>query len=396
MTTSTRDDFVTRPYRLSLLLAAAMAVSTVAQTLVGVLGPYLQTELGLTPADLGVLVAVFSAVSGAMAWPAGTLTDSIGGRRSVILVFLGSVIGLVTMASAVSYSWLLVAMVVAGLANSAANPATNLIIAGSVPPGERGLVAGIKMAGVQMGVFAAGVAIPPVAERFGWRRPLALAGAAIAAVAILGVLVMLEDRTGKWTERRGRLQWSSGLVTLTGYTLLMSAGAGIILTYMPLYTVESLGSTPQIGGLAVAIIGLLAIGGRLALGRVTERLERPMRVLAVVGALSLVSTALVLVSSQPNSPLFWLGIAGLGLSAMSFIAGTTVVLILSMPREQLGGASGVMFIGFMVGYGLGPVAFGLTVEGAGGYVPGWVLTMGLFAVAAGVAWYAAIASPARG
>lgn len=359
-----------------------MAVATVAATLIGVLGPYLREEIALTPAGLGILVAVFAVVSGTMAWPAGVLTDSIGGRRALVLVFVGSVLGLALLASARSYAWLVVAMIAAGLANSAVNPATNRVIANWVAPGSQGLVAGIKMAGVQLAVFAAGLGIPPAAEAFGWRLPLGVAVAAIAGVGVFGLFVLLDrsDVRGFGEASPSRFRWSPGLLALTVYSMLMSAGASAVLTYIPLYSVDALDSTPTVGGLAVALAGLLAIVGRLWLGRATERVARPMRFLALVGLVSLTSAALLVLAGDTGSALFWLGTAGLGLSALSFIAAVTVALILSMPRDQVGGASGMMFVGFMIGYGGGPAAFGALVESSG-YPAGWALVLVSFVVA---------------
>ncbi|HEY5890191.1 MAG TPA: MFS transporter, partial [Acidimicrobiia bacterium] len=122
--------FITnRPLALSLILGAAMAISTVAGTLVGVLGPFLRSEIGITPAGLGLLVTVFAATSGALSWPAGQLTDSIGGRRALIIVFVVSAVALLAFSMAFSYGWLVVAMVMAGIGNAAANPATNRLVA---------------------------------------------------------------------------------------------------------------------------------------------------------------------------------------------------------------------------------------------------------------------------
>lgn len=387
MPATTSDHMTTRPISLAFVLGIAMAVSTVAGTLVGVLGPYLQDELGLTPGRLGILVSVFAVFSAAFSWPGGLLTDRLGGRRMLLLVLAGSMVAMVALASAFSYAWLLVAMALAGLSNSSVNPATNRIIAEAVSPGRRGLAAGVKMACVQLAVFAAGILIPLAAEAIGWRVPLAVTVVGISLVGVFGLLALtapVEIRTRETGGRR-RLQWSSGLFVLTVYSFLMSAGASALLTYLPLYTVEGLDSTARVGGLAVAVAGLLAIVGRLGLGRVTERIAVPMRALAIVGLLGLAATALLLAVGSATSPLYWLAVVGLGLSAQSFVAGTTVAVIVSMPKQQVGGASGVMFLGFLVGFGLGPAAFGATVEATGGYATGWALTVVVFALATALA-----------
>lgn len=383
--------FSSHPYLIAVVLGGAMAVATVAGTLVGVLAPYLRDEIGgLTAANVGLLVAAFAVVSGAMAWPAGLLTDAIGGRTALILVLAGSVLGLGFLAVAPTFEFLLAAMVVAGVANSAVNPATNRVIASWVAPGQRGLVAGIKMAGVQVAVFAAGILIPPAAETIGWRIPLVSAGVLVAGVGTGCAVLLLRGGDTLREARRDRPGFSptGGLAALTIYSLFMSGGASATITYISLFTVEDLGSTARIGGLAVALIGLLAIGGRLALGRITERLGRPMRSLAAVGAVASASAALIALSASADPILYWVGAVGLGLSALSFIAGTTVALIVSTPVELIGGSSGAMFVGFMIGFGGGPAAFGWVLDAYGSYALGWSLVMGLFGMATITAWIA--------
>lgn len=383
MSASREEHAASRPIALALVLGIGMAVSALAGTLVGILGPFLQVEMGITPGRLGFLVTVFAAFSAVFSWPGGLLTDSIGGRKTLLLVLSNAMVAMVVLASASSYPWLLVAMAIAGLSNSSVNPSTNRIIADSVEPGMRGIAAGVKMACVQLAVFAAGILIPLAAEAIGWRAPLAATVIVISLMGIVGLIALTAQ--GESVRRAGgsrrRLQWSAGLLVLTVYSFLMSAGASAILTYLPLYTVEGLGSTARVGGLAVAVTGLLAIVGRLGLGRFTERISVPMRALTGVGLLGVVSTVLLLVVTSAGTPLYWASVVGLGLSAQSFVVGTTVAVIVSMPREQVGGASGVMFLGFLVGFGVGPAAFGATVETTGGYTLGWVLTVIAFGIA---------------
>ena len=144
----------------------------------------------------------------------------------------------------------------------------------------------------------------------------------------------------------------------------------------------------RITPIIVALIGLLAIGGRLVLGRVTERVAKPMRSLGVVAVLALLSVLLIATSNEVGSFLYWLGVAGLGLSALSFIAGTTVAVILSTPTDQVGGSSGAMFVGFMIGFGGGPAAFGAILEISGSYAAGWGFVALLFAAATFTTWLA--------
>lgn len=377
------------PYLIAGVLGGAMAVATVAATLVGVLAPYLLDEItGVTPVNVGLLVTTLAVVSGTVAWPAGALTDRIGGRTALILVFAGSVLGLGFLSLATTFVILVAAMAVAGVSNSAVNPATNRVIARWVAPGKRGAVAGIKMAAVQVAVFIAGIFLPLAAETIGWRVPLVASGILLATLGTAGALALLRGTDVSDAARLAGsgLRWSSGLTALTLYSVFMSAGASSTVTYISLFTVEGLGSTPRVGGLAVAAIGLLAIAGRLVLGRVTEHLPWPMRSLTFVALLAAASATILLLADSANSPLYWVGTVGLGLSALSFVAGTTVALITSTHTEEIGGSSGVMFAGFMVGFGAGPAAFGAVLDATGSYALGWTLVVGLFGAAIVTAW----------
>lgn len=304
----------------------------------------------------------------------------------MLAVLVTSLVGLLALATAPSYTWLVIAMVIAGLANSAANPSTNHVITTSLPPRRFGLAAGFKMACVQAAIVSAGFAIPPLARTVGWRIPVAV-GAVVGVVT--GIVLLLKflgvsapKRTPASIGRRVPLQ--QDLVLLTLYALLMSAGASATLTYLSLYSVEGLGSTAQVGGAAVAIAGTMGILGRVALGRLTGGRDSPMGILAVVGLVAVAATLCLMAADVVASPAFWLGVLGLGISANSFVAGATVALIETVSREQIGGASGIMFLGTLIGFGSGPAVFGLAVETAG-YRLAWILTAASFAAGAVVA-----------
>lgn len=356
----------------TLSLATAMAVATVSTPLVGVLAPLLRDELRMPAASVGLLVATYSAVSALASWPAGLLTDRVGGRLALTVVFAGSAVSLLGIASALSYRWLIGCMVVAGLANSMANPATNQVIAQEVPIGRRGLVAGVKMAGVQVAVFAVGLLIPFFAATVGWRIPLAVGGTSICLGGIAIALRRIEPSESRTTSQKTRLTLSAGLVALTVYSLLMSAGASASLTYLPLYTVDQFDAAARTGGLSVAVAGFFAIAGRLFWGRVTEQSRNATRSLLIIGLASAASSLLVLRASEVNSAFFWIGSAGLGFFALGFSAATTVTLILTVAKGRTGTASGVMFTGFMVGFGAGPVGFGHLAEWSGSYRSAWI------------------------
>jgi predicted MFS family arabinose efflux permease len=347
--------------------------------------------MDVTTAGLGPLVSAFAAASGALSLPSGTLTDLIGGRRTLVGVFLCSMLSLMALSAAPSYGWLVAAMVLAGFANSAANPSTNRVIAANMEPRHIGMAAGVKMAGVQLAVLASGALLPLIAATLGWRLPVGVGAVVVCGVGILGVAVLIGREAPRDRHAaRPRLEFSRELRLLTLYGLFMSAGGSASLTYLSLYAVDALGSTARVGGFAIAAFGAVAIPGRLGLGRLTQASSRPMRTLSAVGVLAFGSTLLVLVSTDAGTVPFWLGVAGLGLSAQSFVAGSTVALIGRLPAEKIGGSSGIMFMGLLIGYGGGPAGFGAIAESRAGYSTAWLMVALLFLCGAAVAWWSSV------
>lgn len=326
----------------------------------------------MPPTAIGLLVAIYAGVSAIAAWPAGVITDRIGGRVAVALAFAGAAVFFLGVALAASYAGLVAAMVVAGFANSLVNPATNHVIAETVDEGRRGLIAGVKMAGVQVAVFAVGVLIPFFDSTIGWRAPLAVGGSLVCFGGVVVALRAIERSLKQEGPTRTKLTWTRGLFALTTYSILMGAGMSAALTYLPLYSVDRLNLSLGAGGLALGVVGLLAIVGRLYWGRRTERSRIVTWPLLLIGVASALSSLALLAASRLDTTLLWIGAAGLGFFALSFTAATTVALILTVERGTTGTASGVMFAGFMVGFGVGPTGFGLLVESRGGYTAAWM------------------------
>lgn len=69
-------------------LVYAMAISAYTQFLLGVLGPLLTEDLGLSRTQLGSLTTAIFVLGGLGAPLVGPLVDHLGGRRVLVLIFL--------------------------------------------------------------------------------------------------------------------------------------------------------------------------------------------------------------------------------------------------------------------------------------------------------------------
>ena len=86
----------------------------------------------------------------------------------------------------------LIASIIIGLNNGAANPAGSEVLQRFTPPAHRNFVFSIKQAGVPLGGVVAGLTIPPLVNSLGWR--LALVVAAIGSIVAVALTLPFRSR----------------------------------------------------------------------------------------------------------------------------------------------------------------------------------------------------------
>src|SRR5690606_27404182 len=107
--------------------------------------------------------------------------------RSTGLTLAIAVIGFLAIGAAPSYGWLAGVSILCGVVQGLANPATNRLIMSQAVLGRRGLLTGVKQAGVQAGNFLGGILLPiGAASAMGWRGAVGTA----ALVPFLGIALL--------------------------------------------------------------------------------------------------------------------------------------------------------------------------------------------------------------
>lgn len=225
---------------------------------------------------------------------------------------------------------------------------------------------------MQLGFLMAGGILPPLSVVLGWRGAVAVA-AVIPPAGLLASWRLPSDRpprTGDVADAKGPLpdevRW------LTAYSCLMGIVNAAVISFLPMYGREVFGmSLPQAGWL-VSALGLVGIVGRITaaqrVGR-TQRYAQGLRVMAIASACAVVG---MLLAPQAGDWLLWgaVVVAGASVAAWNAVAHLTAVSL--TPSEGAGRASGSVAFGFLVGFGLGPVALGYTVDLTGSYRLGWM------------------------
>lgn len=369
-----------------------MATSTFMGFAFGALGPFLAADLGLSRTVVGALTSVVYAVASVGSPVAGRLVDRFGGGRVTVAVFGVWIVAALAVAAAPSLPTLLAAAALSGVPVALGNPASNQLTAAHVPGGRQGVVTGVKQSGVQLGAFAAGALLPPLAAAAGWRT-------AIAGTSVLGVVGLALGRP----VLRGRAVPGSAagespaprLGAMTAYAAAMGLGVGAVTAHLPLYVVSDLGGTEVTGGRVAALAGLVGVGARIAWGHAADRTGgatgATLRGLAAGAIAAMGGFAAAAVVGRW---VLWPAAVLFGVTAVAWNAVGMLALVRDVDVRQAGRAAGRVLLAFNAGLLVGPVAYGAAVDLTGRTAVGWgVLAVG-FAAAALVAPHTAPAPPA--
>jgi predicted MFS family arabinose efflux permease len=362
-----------------------MAFSMLPLFLLGALAPSLVKEFAIALPVLGALAAAGSGVAAVLSLVMGQVVDAVGARRSAIVLFSVNAVVLGMFAVASHYPVLVMTVALGGLPRALANPATNKIIAASVPPERRGVLIGVKQSGVQLGAFAAGLPLAWLAEMSGWRAAVWVA-AACAAVAAAASWTLPADPS---PVRRPKLRVNKSADTavwwLQGFSVLLGAGISAVNTYAVLYATQQLMVSAQLAGTLVAILGAAGIVGRIGWSRLVSRGRPAGKVLGPLGIGAVCSTAALLGAQYLGSAWAWVGVLGIGSFAVAANAVSMLAVLSLSPQARLGRNSALVSGGFFGGFAVGPPCFGLLVD-VGGYQLGWSLVGLEFMGAAAVAF----------
>jgi MFS family permease len=370
-------------YRPVLLAVAVATAGVLPAFLTGGLVVQIRSELDFGSAALGLAVAVFFASASLASVVMGRVVERIGAHRGMRLSAVGSAASLLSIALfAGSWRGLVACLVLGGLANAVAQPATHLSLAREVPAGRQGVSFGIKQAAIPTATLLAGLAVPGIAVTLGWRWAFA-GGAALAL--LIALLVPAETLGGVRRLKEAR----AGDVAVAPLVLL-ALGIGLgstAATPLGAFIVESsVASGLHVGtaGLMLALGSAAGIVVRVWFGHLADgmgggrlRLVAAMLGVGVVGFVMLASGKAGLI--LPGTLLAF-G-AGWGWPGLFNFA-----VVKTNPGAPAA-ATGITQTGASGGAALGPLVFGLVVEatsyGVAWLVCGAIAAISLVAILAG-------------
>ena len=252
--------------------------------------PLYAASLGVGEVAVGLLSAVYLALAGVLAIPAGMLSDRIGRRTPVI-------VGLSLLSLSSLLLWkssrpcdLLIVCTLSGVGTALFAPPLMSYVADLTPPKRLGSAFGMYTtalyAGMTFGPALGGVS----GKAFGY-RPVFLATGLILLLLSLTVLAFLPAGRRRETHGAGRLPGGLGEVVanrpLMVCLVTMFAnwiGYGMFITFMPLYA-RTFGLDSAHVGFIFAAQALGNAGSRVPFGRLGDRMSdrSPLVVVGLAG-----------------------------------------------------------------------------------------------------------------
>jgi predicted MFS family arabinose efflux permease len=359
---------VARPPSARMILVISVVtvmVNALPVFMVGSLGAFIRSDLGIDTGRLGLSVAATFAASSTLAMYGGRLAERLGPfwTLRLAMIAMGTVTVLIPTIGTTSWPAFTALMVLLGIAMTAVQPAANIAIFQHVPLGRQGFGFGVKQSAPRLATLAAGLAVPALGLTVGWRWAFILTGLA-------AVLIALWVPAGPWHERpKGpttRFRKGRGEGLLHGDLLVLAAAltfAGASATTLGIFLVETAisgGIRPGTAGLLLAAGSAASIVARLVVGTVVDRgIVAPFPLM--VGLIFCGAVAAVLFATA-WSPWVIVVATFIGFAGGWGWNGLIVYVVVRLHPRSPGESTGLSQAAISLGGVIGPAGFGLTAS----------------------------------
>jgi len=245
--------------------------------------------LGATVASVGLFTSSFMLASAIMSTKFGSLADTYGRKKVMLLGIVGDVIFGTLTGLAPSWLWLLVIRLINGAVSGAAMLAAEALLIDTVSSSRRGEASGFVMSlgmlGRTIGPLFGGT-IQWASVSYGlsvldsYRVPY-FVDSLMAVLALLLVLWKIQEARPKFQTARisdasssSKVPISSSFKVLLIYSFIIGMGVGFIMPVMALFYTDKFGIEPVEIGLILSISGFVGLTGSWIAGRLSDRAGR--------------------------------------------------------------------------------------------------------------------------
>jgi MFS family permease len=242
-------------------------------------------EYGLSERDIGVFIAITTAVGGTMQLAYGFLTRYIARPRLLAGGQLVFGTGLLISGLTTTIGQLLGAISLSRIGASPQHPVGNALLSDLYPPQRRGFAISTHIAGGNVGTVLVPLVGGAMLLTLGWQATLVLFGVPALVMGVLIAFFVREDHAGY--RRRARASGSvrdhlrtvlgrRDLRLILGASLVAAGGRGldIVAPFMVLYLSGPLGFDPGTVNLLYALLLLGAVVGPILAGVLSDRFGR--------------------------------------------------------------------------------------------------------------------------
>jgi MFS transporter, FSR family, fosmidomycin resistance protein len=377
---------LSRDARVIGLVGAAHFFSHFYQLVLPSLFVFMAESTGRSYVELGLLVTVFSVMSGVAQTPIGIMVDKIGARWPLIIgsaVLSASVLGYGLVGS---YEGMLVLAVIGGTANAIYHPADFSILAGKVHEKRLGRAFSLHSVFGNMGWALAPVVMVPLASFYSIETAFIVAGCmglATSAVLVLQVGHLDTDSNrAKRVQRKAKTKPATTDAANPGWKLLLTRAALLLLAFQIIHAMAFGGirnfsvaaltafTDNPTEWIAAALTGYLigASFGSLAGGYAADKTGRP-HLIFYFSILSIAAmTALIGTVDMPAVVLVIVFVIAGALNGTLLPVRDLLVRALA-PKEQLGTLYGFTSSGLSLGNAITPLIYGWLMDNGN---PRWI------------------------
>jgi MFS family permease len=286
---STRN--TVRPTLTLVLLALAHAVIHAQSALMPLVYPIVIDQFSLNPADIGLFIAVTTAVGGSMQLLYGFLTRYVS--RPALLAGGQLIFGASLIVGGLSQSvtQLLASISAARIGGSPQHPVGNAILSDAFPANRRGFAISAHISGGNVGTILVPFVGAALLAAFGWQATLAIFGVPALVVGTLIALKVREDGrayraaardSGSVRDQFFAVIRRRDLRLILGAALVAAGGRGldIVAPFMLLYLRGPLGIDEATTAWLYALLLVGAVIGPLLAGWVSDRIGRKRTLVA--------------------------------------------------------------------------------------------------------------------
>jgi MFS family permease len=367
--------------RVIALVGVSHGVSHFYHLILAGLFPWLKPAFTLSYAELGLLMTVFFVVSGVGQALSGFLVDRVGARRVLLSGHGLLCAGALVLASAPNYAMLLLGSLVAGCGNAVFHPAGYTLLNHNVSKERLPYAFSVHGISGNIGWAAAPLFLAAVATLSSWRVAL-LAASVIPALMLL--TLFLNRRVLGHVPVPNTAQKPGASFDFLRLPAVWMCFGFFFLTSVALGGIQAFSSTSltalydislPTAATAYTTFMLSSAAGMVAGGFLAARAHNHGRTIAIA-FLFAAALALLLSASVVPGALVVLVMGAIGLS--TGIAGPSRDLLIraAAPPNATGRVFGVVYSGLDTGMSVGPLLFGMLMDG--GHPAGLFIGVALF------------------